>query len=89
MILPAASDRSFQFEAAPLTAIGYLWVNTFHWWPNQNVTKVAFACALCDITRGGPAIAPSGQSNDQGLERESSFGRPILVHVFTIVGGFL
>ena len=50
MILPSASDGTFQFEAAPFTAIGYMWVKTSHWWPNQNVTKVAFASALCDIT---------------------------------------
>jgi hypothetical protein len=49
-IAPAASDGMFQFEAAPFPAIGYMWVKVSHRWPNQNVTKFAFAHALRDIT---------------------------------------
>ena len=33
-----------------------MWVKTSHWWPNQNVTKVAFASAVCDITPSRSAL---------------------------------
>jgi len=67
-----------------------MWVKISHWWPNQNVTKVAFGVCIVGHNAGGGASDRPKRSEQRSRVLNASplsVGR-IVIHVITIVGGF-